>query len=320
MARVFLSFLGTNDYLPCTYYYDMKEMLNVRFVQEASLSIWCRNWTSEDRVLIFTTSEAETKNWYDDGHIGRDGEPLRRKGLKKCIEELNLNARTEQIKIPSGQSESEIWEIFDVVLKQIRQEDEVIFDITHALRSIPMLAIVVLNYAKVTHKVKLQGIYYGAFEVLGSISEALKIPIENRRVPIFNLTPFDRLMEWAVAVDRFLVSGDARLVSKIALDTLKPDLKESKGKDEVANSLKSVANSLNVFSRNLSTCRGSKLENAISRLKQDLNDCKNHPQLQALNPLLNLVKEEMSVFKNDFVSDGIKAAKWCFEHNLIQQG
>jgi hypothetical protein len=28
----------------------------------------------------------------------------------------------------------------------------------------------------------------------------------------------------------------------------------------------------------------------------------------------------MSVFKNDIVTDGIQAAKWCLEHNLIQQG
>ncbi len=37
MSRVFIPFLGTNDYLPCTYFYHEKESQNIRFVQEATL-------------------------------------------------------------------------------------------------------------------------------------------------------------------------------------------------------------------------------------------------------------------------------------------
>ena len=53
-----------------------------------------------------------------------------------------------------------------------------------------MLAIVVLNYAKTLKKIKLRGIYYGAFEVLGSFEEASKIPISERRVPVLDLTTY----------------------------------------------------------------------------------------------------------------------------------
>ena len=62
MANVYVSFLGTNDYLPCIYYKDDKEFRDTRFVQEATLGICCREWTDEDRIIIFTTDEAYQSN------------------------------------------------------------------------------------------------------------------------------------------------------------------------------------------------------------------------------------------------------------------
>ena len=46
MARVYLTFLGTNDYLPCTYCFQEKEIQGIRFVQEATVSMNCRDWSS----------------------------------------------------------------------------------------------------------------------------------------------------------------------------------------------------------------------------------------------------------------------------------
>jgi hypothetical protein len=46
MARVYLSFLGTNDYLLCIYYFQEKEIQGIRFVQEATISMNCRDWSS----------------------------------------------------------------------------------------------------------------------------------------------------------------------------------------------------------------------------------------------------------------------------------
>lgn len=37
--------------------------------------------------------------------------------------------------------------------------DEIIFDITHSFRSIPMLAITIMNYAKVLKNCKLKEVY-----------------------------------------------------------------------------------------------------------------------------------------------------------------
>ncbi|MBU0698719.1 MAG: TIGR02221 family CRISPR-associated protein, partial [Proteobacteria bacterium] len=73
MARVYLSFLGTNDYLSCCYFKNDKKLENVRFVQQATLKFFCDDWTLEDRILIFTTDEAYRKNWLNDGHQDHEG-------------------------------------------------------------------------------------------------------------------------------------------------------------------------------------------------------------------------------------------------------
>ena len=108
-----------------------------------------------------------------DGHENHETkERLPRTGLEKCLSEIKLPCPVTRVEIPEGKSEAEIWEIFNIVFGSLEREDEVVFDITHAFRSIPMLAIVILNYAKMMKKVTLSGIYYGAFEVLGNIHVA----------------------------------------------------------------------------------------------------------------------------------------------------
>ena len=176
MSKVYISFLGTNDYLPCTYFKDSREMENVRFVQQATLEFFCRRWTGKDRIIIFSTEGAFRRNWLDDGHKDKDTGGIKKCiGLNNCIKKLNLLPVLKRVSIPEGKSEQEIWDIFQIVFEDLKPEDEVIFDITHAFRSIPMLAIVILNYSKVMKNITIGGIYYGAFEVLGSIFEAEKL-------------------------------------------------------------------------------------------------------------------------------------------------
>lgn len=322
MARAYLSFLGTNDYLNCTYFKNNKELKNVRFVQQATLYFYCREWTSEDRILIFTTDEAYEKNWLDNGHRGPEGNILKRTGLERCIESLKLSPPVKRVPIPEGKSEKEIWDIFNKVFEQLNQGEEVIFDITHAFRSIPMLAIVVLNYAKVMKDITLQGIYYGALEVLGNIKKVKDIPVDKRRVPIFDLTSFDMLMDWTLAIDRFVKSGDAAQISVLANSSARSILSDTKGKDRSPHILRNIANNLDEFTKALSTCRGLEISGIVNKMQKNIN------QLELLDyifpvpfkPVFHKIKNQIKLFNGDIISDGIQAVKWCHEHNLIQQG
>lgn len=321
MARVFISFLGTNDYLPCIYFRDGFQAENVRFVQEAVVRLCCGKWASDDRILIFTTEGARVKNWEDNGHLDRaTGEPLKRVGLNRCLTGLGLPPALQRVSIPEGKSEEEIWDIFSLVFDELKHEDHVIFDITHAFRSIPMLAIVVLNYAKVMKDVTLQGIYYGAFEVLGSIAEAKKIPLEKRLVPILDLTSFDQLMGWSTAIDRFIGAGDTRLISRLAGENTRPILKETKGMDESAGRIRTMARALSDFTGALATCRGPEISSAGLHLKNVVSGCLEVDLIRPLQPLFGRVMGQVASFRGDIIHDGIQAVKWCLGHNLVQQG
>ena len=321
MSRVYISFLGTNDYLPCTYFHDEKELQNIRFVQEATLHFFCNECDINDRILIFATNESYQANWLDNGHKDRKtGDTKKCNGLKYCIEKSQLQAEVQKISIPKGQSEQEIWEIFQIVYDQLKPGDEVIFDITHAFRSIPMLAIVILNYAKTMKNVTLSGIYYGAFEVLGSYYDAEKLSPEKRRAPILDLTAFDQLMEWSIAIDRFTISGDAELVSKLANQSVKKPLAISKGQDNEAANVRDIAKNLSAFSKTMATCRGRDISAIAGKLKKNINLLETIEIVRPFKPVFERIKEQFDKFQGNPVLDGIQAAKWCIEHNLIQQG
>lgn len=325
MSRVFISFLGTNDYLECSYKFQDDIVKNIRFVQEATIKFNCMKWSENDRVIIFTTKEAFEKNWKDNGHRVREsGKPLERIGLKRRIDDLNLDCDFKQIDISDGTTESEIWEIFSIVFRQINQEDTIIIDITHAFRSIPMLAMVILNYARVIKNISLQGWFYGAMESLGSYNVVKEMPLEKRVIPIFDLTSFDQLMEWSNGIDQFLKSGNASKISRLAQASTSAILAKTKGKDWEQNKIRGFAKALDQFTRTLSTCRGRDISYDVIKLKQYLEDCEkiqfdNHLN-RPLQPLLKKIEAQLAQFEKSPANDGIQAAKWCLEHNLIQQG
>ncbi len=320
MGKVFLAFLGTNDYLPCNYQYEgLGTIENVRFIQEAIIQLFCQDWTSEDKALIFLTPDARLKNWQDDGHF-RNNVQLKREGLKRRLEKLNLPLKVIDIDIPIGKSESEIWEIFEAIFKNIQENDEVIFDITHAFRSIPMLAIIALNYARILKSIKILGVFYGAFEALGNFRQAAQIPLKDRTAPILNLTSFIGLFEWTNVLNYFLNSGDASLILEKTKEDTQPILKETKGKHESASNIKKFCNKLNYLTELIRTCRGYAL------ITYDFNELRQYLQknqgsiIRPLNPLLEKISLKLKDFKTNSISNGYNAVKWCIDHNLIQQG
>ncbi len=323
MANVYISFLGTSDYLPCTYFREDREFENLRFVQEATIQLCCRNWTGLDRILIFTTDEAHEKNWLDNGHKDREGHSIERAGLKRSLLRLNLSPGMEEVRVPSGRSEQEIWDIFQILYDKLGEGDRLFFDITHAFRSIPMLAMVVIHYAKVLKSLKLEKVFYGAFEVAGSPAEVQRMPLNERRAPLFDLTPLDSLLDWSLAVDRFLGAGDASGVSMLAEVALRPMLRATGGQDRAAAAVSNVAKNVKALSEVMSTCRGCEISKIAGSLKKNIDGCERVGLLPPFKPLLGRIKESLERFTGNDpvpVGDGLCAAKWCLDHNLIQQG
>ncbi|MGM0609237.1 MAG: TIGR02221 family CRISPR-associated protein, partial [Candidatus Muiribacteriota bacterium] len=324
MPKKFISFLGTNDYLECIYYIDDNDKKNppLKYVQEYAASKFASDWDENDSILIFTTQKAYNLNWEDNGHFDRkEGNPIPNKGLCQKLKSIDSSAKVKNIMIPEGYSETEIWEIFEKVYNELETGDEIIFDITHAFRSIPMLAIVILNYAKILKSISLSGIYYGAMETIGFASEVAKIEPDKRLVPVFDLTPFDNLLEWSSAIERFTEAGDAKKVKELASKKLSPMLKKAKGSDKSLTSLNKLSKNLDEFSQNIKTNRkaNGSIAKSSKKIKQNLYTIENESIIPAFRPLFSHIEKSVSDFSDDRIINGFSSVKWCMDHGLVQQ-
>ncbi len=328
MRNVYLSFLGTNDYIPCTYLKsEMPPVENVRFVQEATLELLCREWSPSDRGFIFVTTDAEKRNWNDNGFEKSLEEEDIREGLDTRIGGLRLPFPVEKVPIPEGFTETQIWDIFQTIFDRLEPEDRTFFDITHALRSIPTLAIVVLNYARVLKNISIAGIYYGAFEALGPIQEVKKMPLEKRRVEVLDLTALESLLAWSGAIDGFLKTGSAEQIRVLAGQEFGHIRKTNEGLRKTAASLEKLAKSIAEFADAVSTCRGPKIPSMAAQVRTNLvraqkilEETENVGTGRAFRPLFDRVRDEIRVFPEARFNGGIEAARWCLDHRLIQQG
>ena len=314
MSKIFVSFLGTNSYIECNYCFGDKKVENVRFVQEAMIRMFCDDFGHDDRILIFLTREAREKNWIDTDQY---------RGLAGRLAELPTQARVQDVDIPDGSSEEEIWRIFSVVYEKFAQGDKVVMDITHGFRSLPMLGIILLNYARVIKKIEIQGIYYGAFETLGPILKVKKTPISKRNAPIFDLTGFDTLMQWSSGAENFVNSGNPTKISHLLDSDAIPRIKQSRGQDKDAGHLCGMAVQLNELAGQITTNRGSKLTEgmAAGRILEYTDQISSaQGTIPAFQPLLDMIKTKISGFQENSLENCLVAVEWCIEHDLIQQG
>lgn len=202
--NVFISFLGTSDYLETHYTFESRYISRpVRFIQEAAVEYLASDWDANDAIMIFMTDSSRKKNWGDNGH-GADNE---RKGLQSCLIDLGLNVPVYDYDIPEGFNEKEIWEIFDIVYSKLNEGDIIYFDVTHAFRSIPLFSTVLFNYARFMKGVSIESVVYGSFETLGTASFVREnIPLEQRYAPVINLTGLLKLQQYteiASGLDNF---------------------------------------------------------------------------------------------------------------------
>ncbi len=321
MRNVFVSFLGTNDYLPCNYKIEgFAPVRDVRFVQEACIARWCDQWKADDRIFICVTDDSYKNNWLDDGHTDRGKNILVRQGLETRLQALQLAAPFEKIMIPAGRSEEEIWAIFEQVFALLNEGDNLYLDITHAFRSLPMLAMVILSYAKVMRNISVRAISYGALEALGNLDKVRGMKPEDRKVPVFDLLPFDRLQDWVIAVDRFTATGDAALIEHLADMDMSPKIKATKGQNTDAVTIKKLGQHLRSFSAVLATCRSLDISARVAAVKQSLQQIQDLNILKPLQPLLHKLEPALATFRGEEIADGLAAARWCLNHQLYQQG
>lgn len=312
MPRVLLTTLGTGSYVEGSYILKGQTSSCTPFIQEALAEILCRSWNSQDRIVVFCTEAARKTHWINGGMF----DP----GLESRLKNLSVPPAIESVGIPDGRSEAEIMEIFDTVYSVLKHEDEVILDITHSFRSLPLLNAVILNYSKVLKNIHVAAIYYGAFETLGPLESVRNLPLECRQAPVFDLTPYDTLLEWSVAVDDFARHGWTVRLQSLVSREVSPILRETRGKNETVRILDRLSRRLHQMGLNILTARCPEIEkfNSLSSL---VDSIKGQQVIPPLNPLLDLLSSKTKPFETASPEEkGFEAVEWCVAHNLVPQG
>jgi hypothetical protein len=235
MAKTLLTTLGTGDYTETTYFFGEQRADKTCYVAKALCQLF-----EIDRIILLLTEEARAKHW---GRLQESLPPQVEKVAKA---------------IPEGKTEAETWEIFDVLVDGIEPNSRLLFDITHAFRSIPLLVLLGAALLRKAKNVEIQGLYYGLYRH------------GQAETPIIDLTPAIRLLDWLTASDKFISTGSAVELGQL-LDTVQRDFyrQQRPGKgDPRPTRLQSFGQAIRDISRSLELVRPVSLQEDLRKLQR----------------------------------------------------
>ena len=346
MGKHFIAILGTSLYEPviyCTGDFKSKQ----EYVQLALIEKYKKELSEEgSAITIFVTESSEKRNYIDREYSEADVNASSRwktsgkesvvagnvkKGLYTQFTEQfpELRSKFEYVTIADARNEDEMWDIFENIYSKINENDEIIFDITHGFRSIPMLALTVVNYAKTLKNCSLLNMSYGMFEA-GELHEN-----GEKYVPIADLTIYNEILEWTEAANVFMKYGNAGMMTGLLSDKLK---KAPVPEKRYWNEIKTSVEAASRLSDTILTCRGIdgkktkfdvtkqsyiSIKNAYERFAQKNTDDINQKitNVKPLYPLFEKAKENFSIFdKEENYQVGLAVVEWSIKNGMIQQG
>lgn len=219
-----ISFLGT-VVRPTVYLYQNQ-------TYEGSLfQIALRQCIDFDTLLVFVTPQALEKAY-------------------PTLEALG-DARIRPVNIPAGQTSAELWQIFETLVEHVEETDQVIFDITHGLRSIPFLTFLAAAYLRSARAVMIKKVLYGALE-LGSPA------------PVIDLTEFVTLLDWLTATNQFIKTGNAVELASLLGHSQYPTVQA------LAQTVEKIATGLHLLRPFESSQAAGELGQKLATVKQEL--------------------------------------------------
>ncbi len=212
--------------------------------------------------------------------------------------EQALGKDSKVVLIKYGISETEVKENINIILglqQYLNKNDELIVDVTHSFRSLPIFMMNLLIYLQnVSQKnIAISHIHYGMLEMVKELGFA----------PIIDLRVMMDVNDWITGAYSFSEFGNAYKISKL-----------------VENEDKSTASLLDEFSNlmNLNHLYG------IQNISQRLSSLKNKeyqtllPQL-TIPPIINDFITRFSVRSEKHALFQLKVAKWQLEHRKYAQ-
>ncbi len=317
MARkVFISVLGTSNYGECRYVVPGTfASASVRYIQEATLEYLRQQseWGKDDIAYILLTQEAYQRNWLDNGQQDREGNVLKQEGLQTRLNAMHLPFEVNgETGLPIGNNENEIWEIFSRVYNLLHEGDELYFDLTHGFRYLPMLVLVLGNYAHYLKNVSIKSITYGNYEGRNR---------ETGEALIVNLLPLSLVQDWAFAAGQYVQNGVTTSLMDLCNAELTPILREAKGSNHGATALQKWLKQLDAFAADCQTCRGQSIikSKSIDYMRIQ-SECVDHEIIPPLVPIFEYVEKSLAQFDTkENLNNAFYAAEWCCNNGLYQQ-
>lgn len=313
--RVFLSILGAGFYQKCRYQKDDFVGRETTFVQEDIVQYLMekKGWGHDgDQIIMLLTDKAEKYNW-DASILSRslkDQESVSYVGLEKCL--MDMGVSYQAVRIDDGKNTEEMWKIFEVIFKELQEGDRLYFDITNSFRYLPMLLLVLVNYAKLLKNVSVEAIFYGNYEARNK---------ETNIAPIMDLLPLSSLQDWTSAASDYLQYGQVEKLHVLSETELAPILRNPSTRTTDSATLRKFVNTLKKAVDERITCRGPEIVKSanVNYLKKSASEIQNITIVQ-LRPIFDKIKDSLSDFDAKHnVLNSLKAAKWCFENKLYQQ-
>ncbi|NJP05006.1 MAG: TIGR02221 family CRISPR-associated protein [Chloroflexaceae bacterium] len=244
-----------------------------------------------DELLILVTAEAKGQNFGD------------------LVKNLEGVITPTPVDIPSGKHEHELWQIFAAMSERIQPGDRIIFDITNGFRSLPVLAFLAASFVQIVRQAQVERMVYGAFDAQDK---------GKGLTPVFDLTPFVRLLEWTTATNTFLKTGRFTDVGSLLKNP----------HEQHDTDLSKLADLMSTVSRGLHTSRPThvmeqshQLVQAIDQFSSDTQD-----QTQPFRLLLENIRTEYSQFglenlhdKKELLKRLLKMIDWYVEKDLLIQ-
>lgn len=318
--KVLFSFLGLSEYIPCYYTHKNFKSSFTRFIQTAITEYILRE-NDHLEVVVFVTKEAEERNW--NNRMNKDGKHL--EGLEEAFQRITPHIQVKKVVIPGEQDEQSNWKLFDLILNEVHDQDQIFFDVTHSFRTIPLISLIVLNYARLLKNATIGGLMYGLFEKLGGPIEVDQMPNEARLAPIIDFSEMSELLDWTNGISQYLDTGNAKLIRKLTNKERAKIYKTTEvQKDDISviQQLSNISSSMQRVNVHFETSRGRDIPKEVDNLLSNIQSLQNieTDHMRALVPLVEKVKEKLAGYEKDEATKNIFMTNWCIEHGLIQQG
>jgi CRISPR-associated (Cas) DxTHG family len=221
--------------------------------------------------------------------------------------------RIEAVDIEDGEDTTQMWKNFNTIVSKFKPQDKVIFDITHAARSIPFLTFLFSAYLKVAKQVEIIDVYYGAL-VFASPPQSSPLPSnqEPKSATVIKMGGFVSMLDWMSATERFLDLGDGNKLVEL-LRSLTEKIEDSPLKTTV----ETTASAIGRVSDALIYIRPMEVMESVAELKELIPEIESQGRdLPQLQPFLLLCEQIIERYKNlalnePFRTENIKQNLQC---------